>query len=57
MNKFLDWFYKNRKTIGYTIGGLNLLAAVNYAVNGDYGLAIMWAVISAFLIVDAHEFK
>ena len=57
MNKFLDWFYKNRKTIGYTIGGLNLLSAVNYAVNGDYGQAVLWAVIGAFLVIDAHEFK
>jgi hypothetical protein len=57
MNKFLDWFYKNRKTIGYTIGGLNLLSAVNYAVNGDYGLAVLWTVIGAFLVIDAHEFK
>ena len=57
MNKFLDWFYKNRKTIGYTIGGLNLLSAVNYAVNGDYGMAVLWTVIGAFLVIDTYEFK
>lgn len=57
MNKFLDWFYKNRKPIGYTIGGLNLLSAVNHAVNGDYGLAVVWTVIGAFLVIDAYEFK
>ena len=57
MNKFLDWFYKNRKPIGYTIGGLNLLSAVNYAVNGDYGMAVLWTVIGAFLVIDAYEFK
>jgi hypothetical protein len=57
MNTFLDWFYRNRKTIGYTIGGLNILSGVDRAVNGDWGLALLWFVIGAFLIIDAYEFK
>ncbi len=57
MDTFLNWFYRNRKPIGYTIGGLNLLAGVNHAFNGDYGLAILWIVIGGFLVIDARSFK
>jgi hypothetical protein len=57
MNQFLDWLGRNRKTIGYTIGGLNLLAALNYYLNGLTGMAVTWTVIGLFLIWDAYEFK
>lgn len=57
MNSFLNWIYKNRKPIGYTVGGLNVLSAINHAVNGDWGMAVLWFVIGAFLILDAYEFK
>lgn len=55
MNKILDWANHNRKAIGYTIGGLNLLAALNYALNGQFGMAVTWTVIGAFLVWDAAE--
>lgn len=57
MNKFLEWMYVKRKPIGYTIGGLNLLAAVNYYFQGQTGMAVTWTVIGLFLIWDAYEFK
>ena len=57
MNKFLEWMYAKRKAIGYTVGGLNLLAAVNYYFNGQTGMAVTWTVIGLFLIFDAYEFK
>ena len=57
MNSFLNWIFKNRKPIGYTVGGLNVLSAINHAVNGDWGMAVLWFVIGAFLILDAYEFK
>ena len=57
MNKFFEWVYTKRKAIGYTIGGLNVLAAVNYAFNGQTGMAVLWTVIGLFLIWDAYEFK
>ena len=28
MNKFLEWFQTNRTSIGYTIGGLNILNGI-----------------------------
>ena len=57
MSKFFEWMYTKRKAIGYTIGGLNLLAAVNYYLQGQTGMAVTWTVIGIFLIWDAHEFK
>jgi len=57
LEKFFVWFGNNRKTIGYTIGGLNVLGGVNHALHGDYGLALLWFVIGGFLILDSYEFK
>ena len=57
MFSFLEWLSRNRKQIGYTIGGLNLLAAVNYYFQGQTGMAVTWTVIGIFLIWDSHEFK
>jgi hypothetical protein len=57
MTKFLEWMNRNRKQIGYTIGGLNLLAAVNYYFQGQTGMAVVWTVIGLFLVFDAYEFK
>jgi hypothetical protein len=57
MSKFLEWVSRNRQKIGYTVGGLNLLAALNHLVLGQWGLAILWFVIGGFLIYDAKEFK
>jgi hypothetical protein len=55
--KFLEWLGSKRKAVGYTIGGLNLLAALNYYLTGQTGLAVLWVVIGMFLIWDAAEYK
>ena len=57
LGKFLEWFGSKRKPVGYTIGGLNLLAAVNYYFQGQTGMAVTWTVIGMFLIWDAAEYK
>jgi hypothetical protein len=57
LEKFFVWFSENRRSIGYTIGGLNVLSGVNYALHGDYGLALLWCVIGGLLILDSYEFK
>lgn len=56
MDKFFVWFGRNRKTIGYTIGGLNLLLAVNYLVQGQYGLALLWLFIGSMIVYDTRGF-
>ncbi len=57
MKSFLEWMDRNRKPIGYTIGGLNVLMALNYALIGQFGLAVLWFVIGFFLLVDARGYK
>lgn len=57
MTKFFDWVGRNRKSISYTIGGLNLLAAVNFAVQGYHGMAVLWIAIAFMLIWDGYDAK
>jgi len=56
MNKFLDWLGRNRKTIGYTIGGLNVGNGIGQMLVGQAS-GLVWVVIGVFLIWDAYEFK
>jgi len=56
MDKFFIWFGRNRKTIGYTLGGLNLLLVVNYLIQGQYGMAILWLFIGAMIVYDTRGF-
>jgi hypothetical protein len=56
MDKFFEWFGRNRKTIGYTVGGLNLLAAVSYLIQGQYGLAILWLFVGSMIVYDSQRF-
>ena len=57
LDKFIVWFGNNRKTIGYTIGGVNVLSGINYAVQGNYGLALLWLIIGGAIVLDSYEFK
>jgi hypothetical protein len=57
MKKFFEWLERHRRPVGYTIGGLNVLMAAVYAVNGEYGLAVLWTVIGGTILVDTYEFK
>lgn len=55
-DKIFIWFGRNRKTIGYSIAGINLLVAVNHLMQGQYGMAILWLVIGTMIAVDTSEF-
>ena len=57
MDKFTDWLGRNRKAIGYTVGGLNLGSGIGQVFAGNTGMGVVWIVIGAFLIWDAYEFK
>jgi hypothetical protein len=57
ISKFLDYVYSKRKPIGYTIGGLNVLAGISHLINGEFGLALLWFAIGMMLVMDAYEFK
>jgi len=57
MNNFIAWFERNRRTIGYTIGGMNVLSGLGQVADGNFWPGIMWIILGAALILDAHEFK
>lgn len=57
MNKFAEWFNKNRKNIGYTVGGLNMLASMTYVAQGELNYALIYFTLGSVLIFDSYEIK
>ena len=57
MDKFFEWFGRNRKTIGYTIGGLNVVSGLGQIADGQFWPGIVWLVLGLSLILDAYKFK
>ena len=56
-DKFIEWFSCNRKTIGYTIGGLNVFAGVSYLFQGQTVAGLTWVIIGGMIIFDTWKFK
>jgi hypothetical protein len=57
MNKFLEWFQTNRTSIGYTIGGLNILNGILGASYGNMVAAVFWIIVGLVIIFDTKYFK
>lgn len=57
MDKFFEWFGRNRKTIGYTIGGANVGSGIVQIVSGNFWPGIVWLILGLSLILDAYKFK
>jgi hypothetical protein len=57
MEKFMEWFGRNRKTIGYTIGGINVLNGVASVVLGDTLNGVFFIVLGSAIIFDSKVFK
>ena len=55
LDKFFIWVGRNRKEIGLTIGGLNLLSGISAIFNGNYALAMVGFTIGGALILDAYR--
>jgi hypothetical protein len=56
-DRFVAWLERNRRTIGYTAGGLNVLAGVNYLFQGHGGMGLLWLMIGIMLMWDTWEFR
>lgn len=56
-DRFLEWLGRNRRAIGYTAGGLNLLVALNHLIQGEIGLAVLWLVIGIMMLIDVGAYK
>ena len=57
MEKFMEWFGRNRKTIGYTIGGINVLNGVTSVALGDTLGGVFFIVLGSAIIFDSKVFK
>ena len=57
MEKFFEWFGRNRKTIGYTVGGINMLNGIISVVAGDIANGIFWIILGSAIVFDAKMFK
>lgn len=55
MDKFLSWFDRNRKRIGFTVGALCVLSAVTDIVAGDPIIGVLWLMVGIMIIVDARQ--
>jgi hypothetical protein len=57
MEKFIEWFGRNRKTIGYVVGGANLGSGIVQIASGSFWEGALWVVIGTAIIFDTKEFK
>lgn len=57
MNKVLGWFDRNRNTIGYTIGVLNLASGLINILTGDVYTGLLNFSIGVFITVDTWAFR
>lgn len=55
MDKFITWFDRNRKTIGFVVGALCLVSAVLDIVAGDPIVGVLWLLVGIMIIVDAKQ--
>jgi hypothetical protein len=56
-DKFIEWFGRNRRKIGYTVGVLNVLGGASYLIQGSIATGIVWVIIGGMIIFDTKEFK
>lgn len=53
----MEWFEKNRKKIGYTIGAVNVLSGLADLSAGNIMLGTIWIVIGTAILFDTKTFK
>jgi hypothetical protein len=57
MIKFMEWFGRNRRTIGYTVGGMNLITGVMDSLNGNINQGAMFFLLGIVIIIDAKTIQ
>lgn len=57
MEKFLNWFGRNRIAVGYTVGGLNILSGLVNVLVGNILSGIIWVIIGTAIVFDTKYFK
>lgn len=57
MNAFANWFDRNRTSIGYTAGIMNILSGVGYLATGQMLSAACWLIIGSAIVFDTRTYK
>lgn len=56
-DKFIAWFGRNRKTIGYSVGGANIVSSIVHLSNGQIVSGVVWLIVGLMIVFDTYEFK
>lgn len=56
-DKFLIWLGRNRQSVGYTIGILNILAGIMHLFQLEFLQSVVWLIIGTIIIFDTYRFK
>ncbi len=54
-DKIFEWLGRNQQKIAYIGGTCGLLAALGYALQGNYGFAALWAVVGGMIFIDTRR--
>jgi hypothetical protein len=57
MNSFLNWFERNRKSIGYVVGGANIGSGLGQLAKGEIANGAMMLLIGLAIVLDTRMFK
>ena len=57
MVNFIEWFGRNRKVIGYTVGILNVSAGVNALMFGNISGGVVGIMLGTAVLIHTKEFK
>jgi hypothetical protein len=57
MEKFMAWFGRHRQTIGYTVGGVNVLNGILSIALGDTWTGVFFLTLGSAIIFDTKMFK
>lgn len=57
MSKFFEWFGRNRKTIGYVIGLLNIATGIADLLVGRTSNGLMFLLLGVVITLDAKMYK
>jgi hypothetical protein len=57
MDKFFEWFGRNRRMIGFVIGGANIGSGIGQILIGNIWPGVVWLILGASLVLDAKMFK
>lgn len=57
MDKLYDWFVRNWKPIGYTVGTVNIISGLGDMMTGSVWFGLFWVLLGSFIIYDARTSK